>query len=251
MIDVSTISMYESLRFTGRFALACAFLALIFGSSCTNEHYDDVPIDINYHASANGDVHLTSTDGREDVPIGDVGVAIGFTRIHLCDEHFFPGLSHLQRLIVPEAHAHSPSTPTSSGIPVVLSTAGHAPAYVPRALSPPRGITVCSVEIQLLNADNDILLLDDMPNIVGAASVAQIRGEWIQSLAGPSRTFDLDAPITIDHPLLFDLHLDQQQWEQELQAMAPVPDDPQHIGDMLQDAVLRSLILTISDVPDH
>lgn len=236
------------------FASLSTVLAL--ATACGSDTYDYVPVDVLYKSTATGGFDVTLADGKP-VHVEKFGLAIGFTRIHLCEDTTVAstfGDFRLRDLLVPIAHAHSPSTPTSSGIPIILSTeAVGTEDLVEAALRPVRGVEVCAVEIQLLASDDDAHLLEFLPEIEGAASSALIDGEWIHSGAGRSRTFPIDPPLVIDGEISFHVTLDGDLWETK-RNISPSQDESldslQSAGDALQDAAMDSLILnTLQHIP--
>lgn len=217
---------------------------VVLATACGSDTYDYVPVDVTYKSTATGGFDVTVPDG-ETVHVQKFGLAIGFTRIHLCEEtsgasafeHF-----RLRNLLVPTAHAHSPSTPTSSGIPIILSTeAFDVEDRVEAALRPVRGVEVCEVEIQLLAADDDAHLLKFLPEIEGAASSALVDDEWVHSGAGPSRTFPIDPPLKMDGEIEFTVTLDGGLWEANRNIPPSKLDSLEALGHALQDAALDSL----------
>lgn len=216
-------------------------------TACGSDTYDYVPVDVTYKSTATGGFDVTLADG-ETVSVEKFGIAIGFTRIHLCEETTNASAFEnfrLRNLWMPIAHAHSPSTPTSSGIPIILSTeAVDVEDHVEAALRPVRGVEVCEIEIQLLAADDDAHLLEFIPQIEGAASSARIDGEWVHSGAGRSRTFPVDPPLIMDGEIEFHVTLDGDRWETE-RNISPSKDESleslQSAGNALQDAAMRSL----------
>lgn len=218
-------------------------IVLVFG--CSTERYDGVLVDIEYYSTANGDFKLLRANDSS-IHIDEVGIAIGFTRIHLCDQRSDPTIRQigLLRWLVPTAWAHSVSTPESSGIPVILSTTGHTPSIVNAALEPFRGVDVCQVEIQLLNSDHDAVMLEDMPEIEHYASMALIDGEWVGAYAGPSRFFDLEPPLRMEEDMTFYIGFDDDKWQQEIKAAQDARSTAhsrEEVAQQLQSMALRSL----------
>lgn len=220
-------------------------------TACGSDTYDYVPVDVTYKSTATGNFDVTLADGNT-VHVEKFGLAIGFTRIHLCEERIQASAFerfHLHNLLMPIAHAHSPSTPTSSGIPVILSTeAVGTEDVVEAALRPVRGVEVCEIEIQLLASDDDAHLLEFFPQIEGAASSALIDDEWIRSGAGRSRIFPIETPLVMDGEIEFHVTLDGDLWETH-RNISPSADESleslQSAGDALQDAAMKSLTVDV------
>lgn len=223
--------------------LISASCTLLLAAGCVNESYDGVPVDLRYQSTIESGFEF-ELDGGEVVEVGAFGIAIGFTRVHECAETTEKPWASLGRWFVPIAHAHSPSTPTSSGIPIILSTQDQREDLVPAALRPVRGQTFCALEVQLLNADDDAHMLDALPEILGTASTAEVDGQWVRSAAGTSRRFELATPLLIEDGLSFKIALTQERFAQEVASIQAVA-TPQELSDALQDAALRALTLKL------
>lgn len=222
-----------------------ALAALLSTTACVNESYDGVPIDVSYTSTIQPDFQVELPNDQSSV-VEAFGIAIGFTRIHHCAaDGTAPSVPWVQRWserLIPLAHAHSPSTPTSSGIPVILSTEAHGTTdRVTAALRPVRGERFCRVEIQLLAADNDAHLLEYLPDIETHASIARIDGEWVGAAAGPSRVFKLESSLVIEDGLHFRVELHNEDFQAAVAALELGSDAPEHLSEQLQDAALNAL----------
>lgn len=229
--------MNRSLFSTVPAALACA--SMLFTAGCVNESYDGVPIDLLYQSDMKADFSVILEDG-EEVRVSAFGIAIGFTRLHACPETQASVWQRVQDFVLPSAFAHSPSTPTSSGIPVVLSTRTHEADIIRGGLRPVRNERFCSVEIQLLNADDDAHLVDAMPEILGSASAANFNNLWHTSAAGPSRHIPLVPPLEASNEQRLEIRLSDELFQQELIELV-APATTADLGHALQDAALRAL----------
>lgn len=226
---------------------ACATLLLT--AACSSETYENVPIDIVYRSTATAGLEIPLRDGHT-VTVQQAGIAIGFTRIHLCDDQDLAmRWNPLRFLALPVAHAHSPSTPTSSGIPVILSTDlddTQQEDLVASALRPVPNVSICSVEVQLLNADDDGHMFSFFPEIEGYASAAIIDGELVGSFAGKSALFSLDPPLRTEGEIRFEISLLDENWQHELSSLhADELADVQALSDALQDAAMNALRLDL------
>lgn len=226
--------------------LPAASATLLLAAACSSETYDNVPIDVSYTSNAAANFSVTLADGSEHL-VEQFGLAIGYTRIELCEDDAHASRLHPSRwFALPVAHAHSPSTPTSSGIPVILSTLSDDDApyedLIEAALRPVRGGDVCAVEVQLLNSDHDAHMLEYFPEIEGCASAAIIDGDKICTQAGPPVRFPVDPPLHMDGEIQFRITLDEEAWQTNLDALA-FEDiaDTKNLGDALQDAGMDAL----------
>lgn len=222
---------------------ATALAALTLTSACVNESYDGVPIDLSYSS--------TLRPGFEfgGATVDAFGIAIGFTRIHACESDEDPTVPWAQRLrglLLQDAHAHSPSTPTSSGIPVLLATSdSDSHDLVSAGLRPPRGGSYCSVEIQLLAADDDTHLLDRIPEVLRHASIARLDGAWVGAAAGRSRIFVLDDALIPAPGQTLHIALDHAALQAELALVDAAGMNPQALSEALQDAAMDALTLQV------
>lgn len=228
----------RSLRLT-----ATALTAVTLTSACVNETYDGVPIDLSYSST------MRPSFVFGEATVDAFGIAIGFTRIHSCepdDDPTLPWARRIQSLLFQDAHAHSPSTPTSSGVPVLLATSDEdSYDLVSAGLRPPRGETFCSVEVQLLAADDDIHLLHLLPEIVRHASIAQFGDDWVAAAAGSSRVFVLDAPLVPALGQTLHIALEDATFQAELALIDTDGLSKQQLSEALQDAAVDALTLQL------
>lgn len=225
---------------------------LLLATACASETYDHIPIDILYRSTATSGTDFTLSDG-EPLELQQFGIAIGFTRIELCDKpETASRWNPLKLLQSTDAHAHSPSTPTSSGIPVILSTdipADSNEDLVRSALRPVPGNDICHVKVQLLNSDDDAHMLQFFPQIEGHASAAVFNEQFIGSFAGRPVTFDLDPPLRIAGDIQFTISLEDEDWQREIAKLeAKKFNTAQDLADALQDAAMAALRF---DVTQH
>lgn len=219
-------------------------LLFVLSVACSSETYEHIPIDITYVSDAKAGFDVALAD-ETTVHVEQFGLAIGYTRIHLCDDSHATRLQRpFQIFSLPVAHAHSPSTPTSSGIPVVLSTDlpdKQNQDLIAAALRPVPGVEVCSVEIQLLKSDHDAHMLEFFPELEGHASAARIDGTVVGSLAGPPVIFDLKPSLRIQGEIRFEVRFDNAAWQQEIASLDGQMRDAQALADALQDAAMAAL----------
>lgn len=223
---------------------------LLLATACASETYEHVPIDILYRSTATTGMEFTLSDG-ETLELQQFGIAIGFTRIHLCEEsERASAWNPLRFFTIPQAYAHSPSTPTSSGIPVILSTdlpADRNEDLVSAALKPVPGKTVCNVEVQLLNADDDAHMVGFFPEIEGHASGAVFNDVFVGRPAGPSAKFPVEPPLVIEGEIQFTITLDDEDWQREIAHLETKAfPNMQDLADALQDAAMDALRLDIT-----
>lgn len=226
-----------------RATLTAASCTLFLSAACVNESYDGVPVDLRYQSTIDAGFEF-ELDAGELVTVDAFGISIGFTRVHVCEDKALSPWARWSHWLVPVAHAHSPSTPTSSGIPIILSTEQHSEDLVRAGVRPVRGTEICSVEVQLLNADDDAHMLADLPEILGTASTARIDGQWFRSAAGTSRRFELVEPLLIEDGLTLSVGLPQTGFAAEVASIQDV-ETAQALSDALQDAAMRALTLEI------
>lgn len=206
--------------------LSATGATLLLAVACSNETYDNVPVDVLYTSDATADFTVTLAD-QEDYHVSQFGIAIGHTRIELCPEtETAQRWNPLRLLAMPIAHAHSPSTPTSSGIPVILSTLDQdadSAAFqdlVDAALRPVRGVDVCAVEVELHHSDDDAHMLENFPEIEDCSVAAVINDTLVCNAEEPVVRFPVDPPLHMDKDVQFRITLQNDAWQTNLNAIA-------------------------------
>lgn len=191
---------------------ACA-LALLATAACSSETYDGVPLDVRYTGS--GASPTVASNDETSIELTTLRYAIGVTHILECPEAsaratVFPR-QLAQRVgdwLWPAAWAHSPSTPTSSGTPVVVSVAPNSDVTVERALRPVRGKRFCAVRILVAPADDDAIGLADDPAMENRSlhAIGQVDGAPFDLVIARrhERTIALTEPLVVeDGAMLF------------------------------------------------
>lgn len=186
-------------------ALASGALVLATSVACTSETYDAVPVDALY--APFGQPPVVVSNGDETLELTTMSVAFGLTRLIECEDD--EGLSATRALrqwladtMLPTANAHSPSTPTSSGTPVVLQLHTDRDVMVASALRPVRGARFCAVTILVEPADEDARGLERAPEMLNrsVSATGLLNGEPFQAsvTARFERTLVLDPPLVAD-----------------------------------------------------
>lgn len=164
-------------------------------------------------------IRVEADDGA-DIEIEEAYLVVSAVEVHFCDEDLADGGDRsgrrgaIRRLLLPEAHAHVPSSATRLGIPFVEALHDEQGAKIIGEISPPEG-SFCKVATVISPADDDIL---DLPGITvddieGKSLLVRGRrrdddGDWqaFSSTSSVRRVVDIEAvdPKTGDHPLVLD-----------------------------------------------
>mgnify|MGYP007011825516 CR=1 FL=1 len=156
-----------------RASLGLLMLGMATAGGCGGTSYDAADFDVVLTAAGadTGSLQVTLADGGELV-IEQLVVAVETVGLRACVELSARRVTDVARgglawLISPSAHAHSPSTPTRSGVPLVLDVLSAERPVAERALRPPTGNVHCGVDVGYRAADDDAIGIDVHPEQEG------------------------------------------------------------------------------------
>jgi hypothetical protein len=186
--------------------LACLFFALL--SACSSSSSSSsaavtavdmsvAPTPANAAVMAAGSKVFDTAEGHS-ITLTRAYLVISSTTIETaCGSTFYAMFDGLLNLLLPQAHAHTTTTPTSTGVPYVIDLLAMDNAMVPIGGMSPSVADYCGVDIDMFAADDDAVYLPagaDEPDMIGRT--VYIEGEYVLS-GGGSGNIKIDTGATL------------------------------------------------------